>query len=402
MSHQQSNENQAQAEYTVLNMVQQPDLSQNKVLQVIQNAWNQNGRSKFVIIALGIFMSFLVVGLCQEKIMKTPYGDDKEEFTFANTLVEVSLLSGFIFINIWTLFQPHKKDPTPLGYYIIAAVANVLAMITSYMALRWVSFPTQIIFKSAKPISVMLFGLLICKRYTIQRYFFVLIIVVGVVVFQLYEPKEPKELKDPISSTNMSNVTTETKASDVFPSDYYQTLGISLLCLSLCMDGLLGMIQDKVRIAHKPTSQQMMLSMSAWASAILFVVLIVSGELVQVYHFACRHPELLLHMSYFGLAHALGQVFIYAMISSFGSLPNSVTSTVRKFFSVVCSIIYYNHPSTLFQWLGAVLVFTALLGDAFFGKKELSLCSNKDEADNETPTSLNSLDKTKEIVSQHV
>lgn len=101
MSHQHSNENQARAEYTVLNMVNQPELStsKNKVLQVLRNEWNQNGRLKFVIIALGIFMSFLVVGLCQEKIMKTPYGDDKEQFTFANTLVEVSLLSGFIFIN---------------------------------------------------------------------------------------------------------------------------------------------------------------------------------------------------------------------------------------------------------------------------------------------------------------
>lgn len=101
MSHQHSNENQARAEYTVLNMVNQPDLStsKNKVLQVIRNEWNQNGRLKFVIIALGIFMSFLVVGLCQEKIMKTPYGDDEEEFTFPNTLVEVPLLSGFIFIN---------------------------------------------------------------------------------------------------------------------------------------------------------------------------------------------------------------------------------------------------------------------------------------------------------------
>lgn len=276
------------------------------------------------------------------------------------------------------------------------------------MALRWVSFPTQIVFKSAKPISIMIFGLLICKRYTIQRYFFVLIIVVGVIVFQLYEPKEPKETKDPITTTVMSNVTTEAKASDEFSPDYYQTLGISLLCLSLCLDGLLGMFQDKIRIAHKPTSQQMMLSMSAWASGILLIALIATNELVQVYHFACRHPELLLHMSYFGLAHALGQMFIYAMVSSFGSLPNSVTTTVRKFFSVVCSIIFYNHPSTLIQWVGAVLVFTALLGDTFFGKKELSLCSNKDEADNEeetdkqSPTSPDSLDKTKESVSQHV
>lgn len=101
MSHLQSNQNQAQTEYTVLNMTNQAETSEggNKLLQVFQNQWNNNGRLKFVIIALGIFISYLYVGLCQEKIMKSTYGDEEEKFTYANTLVEVSLVSGLIFIN---------------------------------------------------------------------------------------------------------------------------------------------------------------------------------------------------------------------------------------------------------------------------------------------------------------
>lgn len=244
-------------------------------------------------------------------------------------------------------------------------------MTTSYMALRWVSFPTQVIFKSGKPISVMVFGLLICKRYTIQRYFFVLIIVAGVIIFNLYEPKTPKASK---------TTKPEGKAFDIneFAAENQQLLGISLLCFSLAMDGVLGMIQDKIRAAHKPTSQQFMLSTSMWGSGLLLIVIIATGELVEVYHFAFRHPEVLWHMATFGLAGAIGQMFIYTMVASFGALANSVTTTVRKFFSVVCSIIFFSHPSNLIQWTGAALVFSALLGDAFFGKKELTCGKKKD------------------------
>lgn len=172
-------------------------------------------------------------------------------------------------------------------------------MTTSYMALRWVSFPTQVIFKSGKPISVMVFGLLICKRYTIQRYFFVLIIVAGVIIFNLYEPKTPKASK--------TTKEAESKAFDInaFAAENQQLLGISLLCFSLAMDGVLGMIQDKIRAAHKPTSQQFMLSTSMWGSGLLLIVIIATGELVEVYHFAFRHPEVLWHMATFGLAGAV-------------------------------------------------------------------------------------------------
>lgn len=101
MSHLPSNQNQVETEYSALeiNNKTDPPASGNKLVRLIRNQWNENGQLKFVIIALGIFVSYLIVGLCQEKILKTPYGDEKEKFKFSNTLVEVSLVSGFIFIN---------------------------------------------------------------------------------------------------------------------------------------------------------------------------------------------------------------------------------------------------------------------------------------------------------------
>lgn len=102
MSDLPSNQNLVENDYGVLKISNQTDPAPengSKFVGVIRDQWNEKGQLKFVIIALGIFVSYLYVGLCQEKILKTPYGDEKEKFKYSNTLVEVSLVSGFIFIN---------------------------------------------------------------------------------------------------------------------------------------------------------------------------------------------------------------------------------------------------------------------------------------------------------------
>lgn len=285
----------------------------------------------------------------------------------------------FIFISIFLLsvldlIKPEVKDATYFAYYIAGSMATASAMISSNMALRFVSYPMQVIFKSAKPIAVMTFGIFICKRYTIQRYIFVLLIVVGVIVFKLFESKEGKAPKLPTmtnSTLTNSTITAEAAAKDAKAqsiTEWEQYTGIALLIFSLAMDGVLGAVQDRIKAKYAPTFRQMMLSFSAWCCIITAIIVIVTGEIVQVYHFANRHPNVLLHLLILGVAAAIGQIFIFTMVSSFGSLACSVTTTVRKFFSVVFSIIFFQNPSTLIQWVGAVVVFLALLGDAFYGK----------------------------------
>lgn len=108
----QSNQNQTdnQSKCTVLNLSGRLDdpskESRIKLFHIVKCCWKKNYRIKFIITAFGIFISYLCVGILQEKIMKSHYGDQinadgtkGEKFTYANTLAAVSLLSGFIFIG---------------------------------------------------------------------------------------------------------------------------------------------------------------------------------------------------------------------------------------------------------------------------------------------------------------
>lgn len=244
--------------------------------------------------------------------------------------------------------KPEKEDKTHYGYYACSALTYLLAMVSSNMALRWVPYPTQVIGKSAKPIPVMILGVLIGhKRYTIQRYCFVLTIVIGVVLFIMKEGK----IKGNAAVAE-------------------QTFGIGevLLILSLSMDGLVGAIQERMRAAHSPTGQQMMVAMNGWSTLFLAVGVVLTGEIFEFISFANRYPYVLLQLASLSVTGSLGQFFIFIMVSSYGPLACSVVTTTRKFFTVLFSVLFFGNALTGRQWFGAFLVFLGLFADAAFGK----------------------------------
>ncbi|XP_073836013.1 solute carrier family 35 member B1 homolog meigo [Musca autumnalis] len=311
-------------------------------------------KSRFLIYALGIFFCYFLYGIVQEKIMRGRYGQTAnedgtvgEKFTYALALVWVQCLCNFIFAKCMLTVKPQKEDTTPRSYYAISALTYLLGMVSSNMALRWVPYPTQVVGKSAKPIPVMILGVLLGRKsYTWIRYACVLTIVVGVVLFMYKENKAPS-----VAATDKTG------------------LGELLLILSLSMDGLTGAVQERMRSASAPSGQQMMMSMNFWSTLMLGFAMIVTGEGKEFVHFATRHPELWGHLAMLALCGCLGQLFIFLMVSGFGPLACSVVTTTRKFFTVLCSVVIFGNVLLPRQWFGAVLVFAGLFADMFFGKK---------------------------------
>jgi solute carrier family 35 (UDP-galactose transporter), member B1 len=229
-------------------------------------------------------------------------------------------------------------------------------MVSSNMALRWVAYPTQVVAKSAKPIPVMILGVLIGRKsYAMKKYFLVLLIVLGVVLFMYKEGKENK------NSENAG-------------------LGEILLILSLSMDGLTGAIQERMRSAHKPSAQHMMLAMNCWSTIMLGSALVLTGEGSEFISFTFKHPELIGHLASLSLAGAIGQLFIFMMVSHFGPLSCSVVTTTRKFFTVLFSVLFFGNSLSGRQWFGTVLVFTGLFADMFIGKKHGGPDKKRDES----------------------
>ena len=118
----------------------------------------------------------------------------------------------------------NHRDTTTHFFYGASALTYLTAMVSSNSALQYIPYPTQVIAKSCKPIPVMLIGVLYAhKRYSLIKYFFILMIVFGVGVF-LYKPG------------------TASKATSS-QQQFTPFFGEMLLLLSLTCDGFTGAFQ---------------------------------------------------------------------------------------------------------------------------------------------------------------
>jgi len=66
---------------------------------------------------------------------------------------------------------------------------------------------------------------------------------------------------------------------------------------------------------------------------------------------------------------AIGQQFIYYAIDAVGSLNCSVITTSRKFWTLLVSVVWNNHPLSAKQWGGVGMVFVGLSLDILASRR---------------------------------
>lgn len=312
----------------------------------------ENKRLALLVYTGGIFVFYFLFGLLQEKITRATYTYEthdedgkiqmvEEKYTYSLSLVFTMCFVNYLFAKVNVISHKQQEDKTPVKYYMSVALTYLLAMVCSNMALQWVSYPTQVVGKSAKPIPVMLLGVLLGKKsYNAQKYLFITLIVLGVLLFMY---------KDQTSGQNVTF-----------------GLGELLIGLSLFMDGLTGAVQERMKSETKPTAHQMMYFTNYWSCIFLGVAIVGTGEIRWFVEFLSRHPLTIAYLGALSVTSAIGQLFIYLMVQEFGPLPCSIVTTTRKFFTVLASVIFFGNSLTGRQWLGTALVFLGLFLDTYY------------------------------------
>jgi solute carrier family 35 (UDP-galactose transporter), member B1 len=174
------------------------------------------------------------------------------------------------------------------------------AMLASNEALQHVSYPTQVLGKSIKPVPVMILGVLIArKQYRLIKYIGVLMIVIGTVLFMQKDKKQTE--------------------ADPLPNHPYALVGFgeALLLVSLALDGLTGAIQDKMNLSHKTNPHFMMYNMNVWSCLWLFLAVIVTGEIFEFLIFVQNYTYVIWLLLLLSILASIGQVrFLFILISN--------------------------------------------------------------------------------------
>lgn len=302
----------------------------------------------------GVFFCYLFFGFAQEKITRGDY--DGEKFTYAQALVFVQCVFSLVFAYIMIKTTKAKEDKTPVLLYASCSFCYTGAMVASNTALSYISYPAQVIGKACKPIPVMILGVILAKKvYPLIKYLCIVMIVSGVAMF-LYK-----------DSKATSGTAFELGAGEL------------LLLVSLTLDGLTGVTQEKMRGVHSTGQYHMMFNVNLYSCFILFGVMVYNGQGLEFVDFCWRHPKVLKFLLAFCLTSAFGQLFIFLTVVTFGPLTCSVITTTRKFFTILCSVIIFGNPMSSRQWLAVVLVFIGLALDAKYGKSKKEKTTSKKE-----------------------
>ncbi|GAK64811.1 UAA transporter [Moesziomyces antarcticus] len=349
-----------------------------------------------------IYTTFLIWGLLQERLTKTPYtaaptllhpNPQPEYFRsplFLNTVQ--AILSSIVacvyllvrnrgsnkpvahILGLHTLTpngipQPSTKADTngaanghaatssrwisPLlkRYVAIAALQSTASQL-GFLSLRYISYPTLTLAKSCKLVPVLIMNVVLYRRkFAAYKYAVVGLVTLGIWLFMAFAPSKPgKKVKGPESSS---------------------LVGLLLCLLNLVLDGATNSTQDDVfsRFGRKTVSAgQMMLVMNAISAVLMALTLTVpspfsSGEpnqLTAALAFAHKHPEVWRDIVAYAVAGAVGQVSIFETLERFGSLTLVSITVTRKLFTMLLSVLVYKHELSNLQWVGVAVVFAGI------------------------------------------
>ncbi|KAL0576852.1 UDP-galactose transporter [Marasmius crinis-equi] len=272
--------------------------------------------------------------------------------------------------------HPHKASTrfdtrALLMRYLQCSILITSAAPFGFAALSYISYPAMVLGKSCKLVPVMIMNFLLYRRkFAPHKYLVVLMVTSGITIFMGFGDDKSKKHKSAAQDSD---------------SPYASVIGITYLLINLALDGAINSTQDEIFARYKITGQQMMFWINLFSTFISALLSILPLPYIPVIHpstdgkselmgalaFIRTHPSIVAPLGEFAATGALGQLFIFETLQHFGSLTLVMITLTRKMFTMLLSVVVYNHQLTFGQWVGAAVVFAGISVEAFIKRKDI-------------------------------
>ncbi|XP_035280016.1 adenosine 3'-phospho 5'-phosphosulfate transporter 1 isoform X2 [Anguilla anguilla] len=295
---------------------------------------------KLLFCAVGLQTSYLTWGVLQERVMTRSYGAVEggagERFTDSQFLVFMNRILALTVAGLCCALFKQPRHAAPMYKYSFASLSNILSSWCQYEALKYISFPTQVLAKASKVIPVMLMGKMVSRKsYEYWEYFTAALISVGVSLFLL------------------------SSAGHKHPSTVTTFSGVVILGGYIVFDSFTSNWQDSL-FRYKMSSVQMMFGVNLFSCLFTVGSLLEQGALFQSLAFMARHAEFAFHAVLLSVCSACGQLFIFYTIGQFGAAVFTIIMTLRQAMAILLSCFLYGHAVSVAGGLGIAVVFLAL------------------------------------------
>ncbi|KAH8265171.1 hypothetical protein KR044_011598, partial [Drosophila immigrans] len=271
----------------------------------------------------------------------------------------------FLFIALEGLIFTSKfftvKPKIALKDYVVLVVLFFGANVCNNYAFNFnIAMPLHMIFRSGSLMANMIMGIILLKkRYNLRQYSSVAMITAGIILCTL------------VSSGDVKDNTHHSLKVDTSYSDFFWwSVGIALLTIALLVTAYMGIYQEVIYKRHGKHPNEALfythmlplpgfLVMASniaqhWSIAVNTeaVALAVPGT-----SWSLSFPLILFYLLCNVVTQYICISAVYVLTTECASLTVTLVVTLRKFVSLLFSIMYFRNPFTLSHWLGTILVF---------------------------------------------
>ncbi|KAB5561824.1 hypothetical protein DKX38_006781 [Salix brachista] len=342
----------------------------------------------------GIWSAYIYQGVLQETLSTKRFGADGKRFehlAFLNLAQSVvCFIWSYIMLKIWSTGGGRGGGGAPWWSYWSPGITNTIGPAMGIEALKYISYPAQVLAKSSKMIPVMFMGCLVYGvSYTVPEYLCTFLVAGGVSSFALLKTssKTINKLAHPnapigyglcflnLAFDGFTNATQDSLKVSVLGKKYqvwwcFVDWSLPMEYLSpkcLVAYGYVELfdvrgISTEVHWYPKTSAWDIMMGMNLWVTIYNLIYMFgwPHGIGYEAIEFCKQHPEAAWDILLFCLCGAVGQNFIFLTISRFGSLANTTITTTRKFVSIVVSSLLSGNPLSAKQWGCVAMVFSGL------------------------------------------
>jgi UDP-galactose transporter B1 len=225
-----------------------------------------------------------------------------KKFTQAWFLQAIEALANVI-VGFLGMMVTGRTVGLPLDKFALSGATQVAAKACTSLALaNGLSFPVATLAKSAKMAPVMAGSILLGgKKYSLRSYLQVGSIIAATVMVSMNKKSKPGQTSS--------------------------LLGVLFICSSLMLDGVTGGVQDALKTKCKDLKiKAKPYDMMFWTNFFMMVVgalaALCLGEFATGIAFILANPAILSKVLAFGACSAIGQSFIFFVVSEYGPLKN--------------------------------------------------------------------------------
>ncbi|KAL2899117.1 UDP-galactose/UDP-glucose transporter 5B [Bienertia sinuspersici] len=381
-------------------------------------AVKENKLLKGVFAVGGIMLTLVIYGVLQEKIMRIPYGQDQEYFKHSLFLVFCNRLTTSAVSAASLAASKKALDPVaPVYKYCLVSVTNILTTTCQYevgnrssvKALKYVSFPVQTLAKCAKMIPVMVSMGYYNYAEKIQRarLFVAVLVTIGCSVFILYPAgddvsptRKGEKAQFGVCPSWLVILGTDLELQLTYCISSYAALSFAFemfdvgralflvlrpltlfsveiaSCLSqastvLKFDGFTSTFQDNLFKGYNMEIHNQIFYTTLCSCVLSLTGLVLQGQLFSAVDFIHRHHDCLYDIALLSTVATASQFFISYTIRTFGALTFATIMTTRQLISILLSCLWFAHPLSPLQFLGAAIVFGSLYAKSFLKSNTL-------------------------------